>query len=96
MHVKDEIKLCQIFCALQNWTYVFTQRIRQEINRVYDKIYAAVYGHCVGDALGLLTETLTKDDAKRVWSFTDPYICIVRVCSLEKPLKMMNCIEKPL
>ena len=36
------------------------------MNRVYDQIYAIVYGHCVGDAIGLLTETLTKEEAKKV------------------------------
>lgn len=42
------------------------QALRKEVNRVYDQIYAIVYGHCVGDAIGLLTETLTKEEAKKV------------------------------
>lgn len=36
------------------------------MNRVYDQIYAIVYGHCIGDAIGLLTENLTKEEAKKV------------------------------
>ncbi|XP_052826920.1 ADP-ribosylarginine hydrolase Tri1 [Octopus bimaculoides] len=38
---------------------------QKEINRVYKCIYATIYGHAVGDALGLLTESLTKEDAKK-------------------------------
>ncbi|XP_064605521.1 ADP-ribosylarginine hydrolase Tri1-like isoform X2 [Liolophura sinensis] len=38
------------------------------IDHLYDQIYATLYGQCIGDALGLLTETLTKGDAKRHYS----------------------------
>jgi len=42
------------------------QVLRREVHRTYDRIYATVYGQCVGDALGLLTEGLTKDEIKKV------------------------------
>jgi len=31
-----------------------------------DRILATIYGQCIGDAIGLLTEFLTKREAKRV------------------------------
>ena len=39
---------------------------RREFHRAYDRIYATLYGHCVGDAIGLLTEGLTKEEVKKV------------------------------
>ncbi|XP_046568085.1 ADP-ribosylarginine hydrolase Tri1-like [Haliotis rubra] len=41
--------------------------IRRDACRVYDRIYAAIYGQCVGDALGLLTETQSKEEAKKLY-----------------------------
>lgn len=32
---------------------------------------ATIYGQCVGDAIGLLTEFLTKKEAKTVRTFKD-------------------------
>jgi uncharacterized membrane protein len=63
-----------IFCSSATLDLLFLiihlfcpfQALRKEVNRVYDQIYAIVYGHCVGDAIGLLTETLTKEEAKKV------------------------------
>ena len=55
-----------------HWTYLnkkntfILQVLRREVHRTYDKIYATIYGQCVGDALGLLTEGLTKDETKKV------------------------------
>ncbi|XP_052085314.1 ADP-ribosylarginine hydrolase Tri1-like [Mytilus californianus] len=43
----------------------YTRALRKEVNRVYDQIYAIVYGHCIGDAIGLLTENLTREEAKK-------------------------------
>ncbi|KAK3101241.1 hypothetical protein FSP39_002045, partial [Pinctada imbricata] len=40
-------------------------QIRKEVHRVYDRIYACIYGQCIGDTLGLLTESLTKEEAKK-------------------------------
>ncbi|XP_076447850.1 ADP-ribosylarginine hydrolase Tri1-like [Babylonia areolata] len=41
--------------------------MHREARRTYDRIFATVYGQCVGDALGLLTENLTKEECKRVY-----------------------------
>ncbi|KAL5015164.1 hypothetical protein ScPMuIL_009434 [Solemya velum] len=38
---------------------------RREIFRVYDRIYATIYGQCVGDAIGLLTDGLTREESKK-------------------------------
>lgn len=38
---------------------------RREVHRAYDRIYATIYGHCIGDAIGLLTEGLTRDEVKK-------------------------------
>ncbi|WAR25846.1 hypothetical protein MAR_011550 [Mya arenaria] len=46
--------------------YRVSRVLRREVHRTYDKIYATIYGQCVGDALGLLTEGLTKEEIKRV------------------------------
>lgn len=43
------------------------QQIRKGANEAFDRIYACVYGHCAGDAIGLLTETLSKSDARKVY-----------------------------
>lgn len=40
--------------------------MHREAKKVYERIFATIYGQCVGDALGLLTENLTKEEAKRV------------------------------
>ena len=40
---------------------------RREVHRAYDRIYATLYGHCIGDAIGLLTEGLTRADVKKVY-----------------------------
>ncbi|XP_052781439.1 ADP-ribosylarginine hydrolase Tri1-like [Mya arenaria] len=45
--------------------YRVSRVLRREVHRTYDKIYATIYGQCVGDALGLLTEGLTKEEIKR-------------------------------
>ncbi|KAH3819253.1 uncharacterized protein LOC127832469 isoform X2 [Dreissena polymorpha] len=45
--------------------YRVSRLMRREVHRTYDKIYATLYGQCVGDALGLLTEGLTKDEIKK-------------------------------
>lgn len=44
----------------------YLQVMHREARKVYDRIFATIYGHCVGDALGLLTENLSKEDAKKV------------------------------
>ena len=53
-----------IFCAGFS-LHIFQVR-RREFHRAYDRIYATLYGHCVGDAIGLLTEGLTKEEVKKV------------------------------
>ncbi|KAK7102754.1 ADP-ribosyl-[dinitrogen reductase] glycohydrolase-like [Littorina saxatilis] len=41
--------------------------MHREARRIYDRIFATIYGQCVGDALGLLTENLTKEECKKVY-----------------------------
>ncbi|KAK7499928.1 hypothetical protein BaRGS_00008776 [Batillaria attramentaria] len=41
--------------------------MHREARKVYDRIFATIYGQCVGDALGLLTENLTREETKRVY-----------------------------
>ena len=31
------------------------------------RIYGTLYGNCIGDAIGLLSEFMTKDEAKQVY-----------------------------
>ena len=38
----------------------------EEENMIRDQMLATIYGQCVGDAIGLLTEFLTKEEAKEV------------------------------
>ena len=40
--------------------------------RIKDQILATIYGQCVGDAIGLLTEFMTKEEAKEVIYFIKP------------------------
>ncbi|CAL1529105.1 unnamed protein product [Lymnaea stagnalis] len=44
--------------------YSVTQK---EAGQTYDKILATIYGHVVGDAIGHLTETLSKEQASKVY-----------------------------
>ncbi|XP_062593715.1 ADP-ribosylarginine hydrolase Tri1-like [Saccostrea cucullata] len=43
----------------------YSKQIRKGVNETFDRVYACVYGHCVGDAIGLLTETFSKTEAKK-------------------------------
>nr|XP_022300913.1 uncharacterized protein LOC111109117 [Crassostrea virginica] len=43
----------------------YSKQIRKGVNETFDRIYACVYGHCAGDAVGLLTETLSKSEARK-------------------------------
>ncbi|ESO99422.1 hypothetical protein LOTGIDRAFT_158508 [Lottia gigantea] len=43
------------------------QVARKEACQVYDKIFGLIYGHCVGDAVGLLTENMSKEQAKKTY-----------------------------
>ncbi|XP_059151119.1 uncharacterized protein YegU-like [Physella acuta] len=40
---------------------------QKEASQAYDKILATLYGHVVGDAVGHLTETLSKEQALKVY-----------------------------
>lgn len=39
---------------------------KQPSPETIDRILATIYGQCIGDAIGLLTEFLSKDEAKMV------------------------------
>ncbi|XP_041350470.1 ADP-ribosylarginine hydrolase Tri1-like [Gigantopelta aegis] len=50
--------------------YKYPQPYQVAVKRagqVYDRIYAILYGGCIGDALGLLTESLSKEEAKKIY-----------------------------
>ncbi|PVD24337.1 hypothetical protein C0Q70_14817 [Pomacea canaliculata] len=51
--------------------------MHREAKKVYERIFATIYGQCVGDALGLLTENLTKEEAKRVYGTVSSKIELV-------------------
>jgi len=40
--------------------------MHREARRTYERILGTIYGQCVGDALGLLTENLSKEECKKV------------------------------
>ncbi|RUS80309.1 hypothetical protein EGW08_011947 [Elysia chlorotica] len=40
---------------------------RKDVGIAYDKLFGTIYGHVVGDAIGHLTETLSKEQAQRVY-----------------------------
>ncbi|GFO15635.1 adpribosylglycohydrolase superfamily protein [Plakobranchus ocellatus] len=51
-------------CSRRFSPYTIAQR---EASCVYDKLLGTIYGHIVGDAIGHLTETLSKEQAHRVY-----------------------------
>ena len=34
---------------------------------IKDHIEGTIYGNCIGDAIGMMTEFLSKEDANKVW-----------------------------
>ncbi|GAB1599439.1 uncharacterized protein LOC115215915 [Argonauta hians] len=73
--LKRKLNIQEPLRTISRQTYIAKKRKlinsklpKKEINRVYKSIYAVIYGHAVGDALGLLTESLTKEEAKKNYS----------------------------
>ena len=47
-------------------TFHVLQGKHRDARQTYDKIIATIYGQCVGDALGLMTENMSKAECKKV------------------------------
>lgn len=60
-----------------------------------NQIKAVLYGQCIGDAIGLLTEFLTKEEAKTVCSTSLLYLHLQTNISLCTVLHVLSlfCIE---